>query len=331
MINYYVLLDKLADINNLKEMDEEKLRATLRKISKKLRQKSEKLTGKDAVLISTLDFICRRFLTTLDHYGSKENYDRALAKSTKIIKVKVPDKKKLGKFVLVTGLIGTMAIGLPAVTLTKTEVPLYPHETYEEVEKELRNNGIDTVKINENGAVLEVVTPRWEKDKVDKLNEKREDESYSFSYIIKEGDTFDELSEKFKILMLSKEDGTMDLREGDVVTIITKDAASARLGREIYEKDQENKVLEPTYFVSYTVKKGDTLGELALRFGVTCHAIGRYNESLIPEGEKASPGEVIYEGFSYLIPQYEEIDKNKTSVTINGEEYEVIQPKVNTK
>ena len=65
--------------------------------------------------------------------------------------------------------------------------------------------------------------------------------------------------------------------------------------------------------------------------GVTCHAIGRYNEGLIPEGEKASPGEVIYEGFSYLIPQYEEIDKNKTSVTINGEEYEVIQTKVNTK
>lgn len=311
MINYYSLLNKLTDRNDLKSMDEEKLRSTLKKMSKKLRQKSKEMKGKEAAYASVVDLFCRRFLTTIEHYGSKENYDRALRKSAKKVSIKVPNKKKAGKFVLITLAVGTMAFGLYNVNFKDAHVPIFPQETYQGVEDELNALGIDAnfiteCKFNLDTGIYRV--NRKDADKVEKYNNERKD-TYSFFYIVKEGETYDDLAERFKSVSVIKDEGSKDigLKAGDVIKVTTHIKSIAEEGRRKYaiEKDKKPE-LEPTSFISYTVKSGDTLGALALEFGVTYNAILRYNPSIKGDnGNEADLYSTIYEGQKLQIPVYE--------------------------
>lgn len=302
MINYYVLLNKLTDRNDLKQMDEEKLRSTLKKMSKKLRQEGKKLKGKEAAYTSVVELFLRRFLTTLDHYGSKENYDRALSKSAKIVNVKAPNKKKIGKFVLVTAAVGAMAFGLYNVNFKDVHVPIFPQETYQGVEEELNALGIDADFIAECRNNLDTGiyrVKRKDSDKLEKYNNERED-TYSFLYIVKEGETYDDLAQRFKPISVIKDNGTMGLKAGDVVKVTTHFKEIADQGRRLYAEEKDKKPdLEPTSFEGYTVKAGDTVGSIALKFGITYNALAKYNPSI------EDLYSTIYEGQNLNIPVYE--------------------------
>lgn len=305
MINYY----KLLGID--KEIDEKKLVGLLNKKIKYFAREKNEVNGEDKIFSYILEFLCRRFLTTIKHYGSKENYDKALGKSyDKIVKVKKPSKESLKKFVLIGTISGVIIGGITAANLFDVvDVPLYGNEGIDTISQELEEIGVPNKFLRVSGMrmtdrIAKYVVPENKTEEVSEFNEERSKE-YSFRYVLQWEDTYSGLRQRFEATGIG---GSCDFA-GDEVTIYTRNKQIALEWQRKYDEEKEREKQEyiasitPDHFEQYVVKPGDTVAEIANAFGITASELMRFNNNKIPDIY------TVYAGDTLRIPVFE---KEKT-------------------
>lgn len=303
MINYY----KLLGID--RKLNEEKLMKLLNRRIDYLTRKKGKANGEDKIYTVISEALYRRFLMTIKHYGSKENYDKALGKSyDKIVKVKKPSKESLKKFVLIGTISGVIIGGITAANLFDVvEVPLYDNEDIKTISQELEEIGIPNNFLYTSGMadrIAKYVVPENKTEEVNEFNEERS-KGYIFKYVLKTGDTSSGLMQKFEATGIG---GSCDFA-GDEVTIYTRNKQIALEWQRKYDEEKERKKQEyiasitPDHFEQYVVKPGDTVAEIANAFGITASELMRFNNNKIPDIY------TVYAGDTLRIPVFE---KEKT-------------------
>lgn len=252
----------------------------------------EKSTSKTASKLVIV--ICENFLKTLEHYGSKENYDRALQlKYNK--KVNVNKRFKFNKKMAIkTGifvLAGT-AIILSASYLDTVEVPIYTGQTlgdicaeYNVSELEIIGDGLKSkeYKFVDNDSFTVLSTSKKVDDIKDKIEQKQNDDekdevqTYPFYYIVKFGDTASELKEKLKLNHMPN----INIVAGEKIRLRTTDYNIAEEMKKQYEIDTT--LPEPTEYEYYEVEPGDNLNMIAKKFGVTPQILVEFNNISDPQ------------------------------------------------
>lgn len=310
MINYYTLLG----IN--RNISEEKLLSIIENNISILKKKSEKLTGKDKMYALVSISLHKKFLKTIKHYGSKEVYDKALGMSyDKVIKLKVPEKKTLKKIAIYGTLAGVIIGGISIEkNLTKVEVKLYPDDTIESLCEEfdikkynipLFNNELR--KSIAKGESIEIIVSNDKAPKIESVMQERLEEEkqknmlYKFNYVVQAFDTISGLKSRFNVEKIMDSNGNVrysDLYENETIIIYTKDQTIAEEMKAKYEEYLQS--LEPTDFIYYEVKQGDTIGEIVNEYGITRNVLCKYNTN--------TDGYTIYAGSTLKIPVYEKED-----------------------
>ena len=125
---------------------------------------------------------------------------------------------------------------------------------------------------------------------------------YNFKYTVKAGDTLSGLKYRFDATHIETGRNDSSIYMNEVITIYTYNKEIAKQGQEMYEEEQQEN--EPTSFEEYTVQEGDTLPEIADKFGVTCDDIMRYNDQI-------KDIRTIYAGDTYKIPQWDKTNVKK--------------------
>lgn len=310
MINYYTLLG----IN--RNISEEKLLSIIENNISILKKKSEKLTGKDKMYALVSISLHKKFLKTIKHYGSKEVYDKALGMSyDKVIKLKVPEKKTLKKIAIYGTLAGVIIGGISIEkNLTKVEVKLYPDDTIESLCEEfdikkynipLFNNELR--KSIAKGESIEIIVSNDKASKIESVMQERLEEEkqknmlYKFNYVVQPFDTISGLKSRFSVEKIMDSNGNVrysDLYENETIIIYTKDQTIAEEMKAKYEEHLQS--LEPTDFIYYEVKQGDTIGGIVNEYGITRNVLCKYNTN--------TDGYTIYAGSTLKIPVYEKDD-----------------------
>lgn len=304
MIDYYDLLG--ID----RKLSEEELIKTIKNDLKLFEKNKSKVTGQDKVLTLSYIYLGKRFLRTIEHYGSKENYDRALKKYN--VKIKKFKKDGFKKVVLAGCIAGTLMGGIAAFSTNYdlVNVPMYNNDTLEVVASDLGMSPNNLLYIRG----LKAIVKESDRKRFDaKLEERKQEDIeknkvYNFKYIVCAGDTLSGIYEKFKAVDVIREDGSKRSEHSidayEEVTIYTHDKEMAKAGQMAYdkymmEKEEQAKFNNPVSFEYYTVKVGDTLPEIAQSYGVDCADIIKYNQGKVPDIY------TIYEGDTLKIPQYE--------------------------
>lgn len=306
MVNYYNLL------NIDKNMSEEKLINTLKKNQKLLKLKKDKVKGEEKKYVALAEALTKIFLMTINHYGSKENYDKALEKShDRIVRIKRFGKRNIKKFVLVGSLSAVVAGGIIgfAATHEVVEVSVKDDSSIEQICEDYGIKKINFRGYQNFGELVAKFLVNNEKAEEIKQKELEKEFVYAFDYIVKPGDTHSGLLERYNASSINGSTGSSSevLWAGEKVVINSHDKNIAQKMQEEYnnymkkQEKIETDLKTPESFDEYTIMPGDTLAEIAIEYGVTCNQIMEFNPQIKNIYE-------IYAGDTLKIPQY---SKNK--------------------
>lgn len=302
MKNYYEILNIKQDVT-----EEELYKNIKKKISYiKNTTKNDNLSSKTAGRVVIV--LCEAFLLTLKHYGSKENYDRALKMK---YNKKVKQNKKTNfnrKFALVAaGLVMSAGITIAAANLETTEIPVYTGQTLSDIcieynigELEIIGDGFRTKDYEyQDDDTLTVVSTDEKIGNINSmLNEnsevvaESEIETYTFKYIVKSGDTATGLIESLRLVDFGKR----ELWQGEELTLKTTDFAIAEEMKKQYGIDTAKPF--PTEYEYYEVQPGDSISKIAAKFGVTSERIVDFN--MIPNINGIQVGTKIIIVYEYV-------------------------------
>ena len=278
----------------------------IEKIIKKAQEKAKESNKKGNYLDSLLELkyvaAGKLFLTTIKHYGSKENYDRALKKSSakKVNVNKSFDFKKSFKiFTIGLALTGCIIIFIHSSNLVTIEIQVPAGTSIEEVlehygitEFELRGDGLrgPSYVLKEDGT-YEVRVSKEKAENIEEIikadEEAKKPETYAFKYIVKPGNTSSGLAAKYNL----SSHPDRELYIGEELILYTYDKDIAEEMNLEYEYDTAEPF--PTEYEYYEVQSGDNISKIAGKFGVTSQRIVEFNNISNIHGIQAGKNLII--------------------------------------
>lgn len=315
MINYYKLLGIKRDI------DEQELFNKLHDSIDNLKENAKQLNGKEKKYALVAASLCKRFLSVIESYGSKEAYDKALDMSYgRIVKVKKyfnSDNRR--KWIVVSSLIGVAVITtIVGNNVKKVNIPVYEGDSISKIcqECDVKWYNMPSAMAKYSTYVLkpgDIISVYVTKDKAEEVRDYagkkvKEEElkntpiTYQFHYVVQPDDSDSLLKERFLAVKIERPNAIYkDLNQGEVVIIYTTDSNIANDMEEEY--NSYLKSLEPVDYEYYKIKPGDTLPEIAAEYGVTCNQIMKYNPQIEYIGD-------IKAGDTLKIPVYQQTKSN---------------------
>ena len=328
MLDYYELLGISRNISE-REL-KRKIDAVLSELS---RQRTINPVGTSFNLIA--HELYYGFDKTLENYGSKENYDRALNRSKKVFKVVVLNKDTIKKIALTFVIAGT-------ITGTAIGVGVYRNNNYTDVYispygmsiTELCNHyGIKSTELKfdslmkklNHGDTIDGVDVTVKNDKAEEIKEKMEErkeiyenpkvtnQEYSFQYRVTNlGMTPEKLVKDHGVLRKSfsyEKDGKKIIYSpdyvlpyGKVLTLYTNNPNVAERMQRIFDEEE---YIEPISFEEYYAKSGERLPDIANTYGVSVNDIMGYNSDIYSQHDFDI--NFVPLGEALKIPQYEKI------------------------
>ena len=290
MINYY---DLFRISPNISEVE------LLRELSKRLVYYQKKLTNNNIELKNAINDKIRLindFKKTIDSYGGKNGYDRALELSKKKksnvittndnlfpIEDYRTDKQKKKRYGLVIGAIAATVVvisgfAIDAASHEKIKVPVYPGETYEDFMEYYDVNNHEIKEFSSSGAEVKVKNKKVpeieEKIKERLAEEKKYDtEYYAFKYAVEWGDTISSLATRYKTNKEYVNSGNPNLVSGKDIIIYTPYKDIADEMNEEYNR--EHQVSEVAY--TYVIQDGDTIKTISDKTNVSMNEILNFN------------------------------------------------------
>jgi len=276
MINYYLRLGINPNIT------EEEL---YKELYDRINYYKNKLTGRHEELDLKMNnriAVIKNFQNTIESYGGKKGYDRALNMSNNdIIEINNYTKKEKNKkkFKLMIGAILAVAVisgvGIHEASFATEKIPVDSGISYNDFKEEYDLSSKEIKGFGDGQAEV-----KMKKDELNALKNKileheraQKKVYYLFDYEVEYGDTISSLAQLFKTTPDKVNGGNPNIVVGSTITVKTNDKSVADNMQKEY--DNNKKEMELDYI--YMVQQGDTIYSISEKTGVPVSDILNFN------------------------------------------------------